>query len=124
MVFGCCYPATRLSLTERSLTDHRQLSPPRAHHASGSRATQVVEELIGNPGTRQAGAQSFRKSPTGSPSRWNTGAERPSSESKRARPPPTGLGSGAIEVRVLLGVIAYNLGNLLRWLVLPIAIQS
>jgi len=25
---------------------------------------------------------------------------------------------------VLLGVIAYNLGNLLRWLVLPIAIQS
>jgi len=25
---------------------------------------------------------------------------------------------------LLLGVIAYNLGNLLRWLVLPIAIQS
>jgi len=25
---------------------------------------------------------------------------------------------------VLLGVIAYNLGNLLRWLVLPIAIQT
>jgi transposase InsO family protein len=30
----------------------------------------------------------------------------------------------ANEVRLLLGVIAYNLGNLLRRLVLPIAIQS
>src|SRR5258708_34553949 len=31
---------------------------------------------------------------------------------------------GANEVRLLLGVIAYNLGNLLRRLVLPVAIQS
>ncbi len=30
----------------------------------------------------------------------------------------------ANEVRLLLGVIAYNLGNLLRRLVLPVAIQS
>jgi hypothetical protein len=30
----------------------------------------------------------------------------------------------ANEVRLLLGVIAYNLGNLLRRLVLPLAIQS
>ena len=30
----------------------------------------------------------------------------------------------ANEVRLLLGIIAYNLGNLLRRLVLPIAIQS
>jgi hypothetical protein len=30
----------------------------------------------------------------------------------------------ANEVRLLLGVIAYNLGNLLRWLALPLAIQS
>ena len=30
----------------------------------------------------------------------------------------------ANEVRLLLGVIAYNLGNLLRRLVLPVSIQS
>jgi hypothetical protein len=33
-------------------------------------------------------------------------------------------GPRATEVRLLLGVIAYNLGNLLRRLVLPLAIQS
>jgi len=33
-------------------------------------------------------------------------------------------GFRANEVRLLLGVIAYNLGNLLRRLVLPLAIQS
>ena len=31
---------------------------------------------------------------------------------------------GANEVRLLLGVTAYNLGNLLRRLVLPVTIQS
>ena len=47
----------------------------------------------------------------------------------RARKPSTGLGSSchrfwANEVRLLLGVIADNLGNLLRRLVLPLTIQS
>jgi hypothetical protein len=36
----------------------------------------------------------------------------------------TGITIRANEVRLLLGVIAYNLGNLLRRLVLPISIQS
>jgi len=30
----------------------------------------------------------------------------------------------ANEVRLLLSVIAYNLGNLLRWLVVPVAVQD
>ncbi|MDO8475836.1 MAG: hypothetical protein Q7W02_06495 [Candidatus Rokubacteria bacterium] len=33
-------------------------------------------------------------------------------------------GLRANEVRLLLGVIAYNLGNLLRRLVLPVSIQN
>jgi hypothetical protein len=50
--------------------------------------------------------------------------------SRKARKPPTGPGSlschrfRASEVRLLLGVIAYSLGNLLRRLVLPVAIQT
>jgi len=53
----------------------------------------------------------------------------PSNGSRRARPPPTGPSLSchrfrANEVRLLLGVIAYNLGNLLRRLVLPLAIQK
>src|SRR6185503_20781349 len=54
-------------------------------------------------------------------------AGRPSSGSKRARKPLTGRGCHrfrANEVRLLLGVVAYNLGNLLRRLVLPVAIQN
>jgi hypothetical protein len=35
-----------------------------------------------------------------------------------------GIKEGTHEVRRLLGVTAYNQGNLLRWLVLPLAIQS
>ena len=47
----------------------------------------------------------------------------------RGERPPTGPGSPvtrfrANEVRLLLGVIAYSLGNLLRRLVLPVTIQS
>jgi DDE family transposase len=47
----------------------------------------------------------------------------------KARKPPTGPASpattsGPMRVRLLLGVLAYNLGNLLRRLVLPVAIQS
>jgi len=57
-----------------------------------------------------------------------TSAGRRSSGSRKARKPPTGPPLlhrfRANEVRLQLGVIADNLGNLLRRLVLPVAIQS